>query len=164
MRMPAPEAKAGTQGSAATASATSAPSLTGSAGQPLSAETRAFFEPRFGQDFSDVRVHTDAGAARSAQSVEAQAYTVGREIVFNEHQYRPHTEAGKSLLAHELVHVVQQRSAPAAGSHQLSRVKAGTLQRQTIGAGCDAAQTTAINAAWSSARRILAATISSLEN
>ncbi len=85
-----------------------------SPGQPLDAETRALFEPRFGRDFSNVRVHTDAKAAESAQAVNAQAYTVGRDIVFGTGQYVPEIAAGKRLLAHELTHVVQQGFVPGA--------------------------------------------------
>lgn len=80
-----------------------------SPGQPLDTGTRAFFEPSFGHDFSDVRVHTDAKAAESAQAVHALAYTVGRNIVFDAGQYLPVTMVGQRLLAHELAHVVQQR-------------------------------------------------------
>ena len=79
-----------------------------SPGQPLDSETRAFFEPRFGHDFSQVRVHTDAQAAESAGAVNAHAYTVGPKVVFGEGQFAPHTSAGQHLLAHELTHVVQQ--------------------------------------------------------
>jgi hypothetical protein len=79
-----------------------------SSGQPLDPATRAFMEPRFGYDFSHVRVHTDPKAATSSQSIQALAYTAGRDIVFNSGQYSPHTERGKRLLAHELAHVVQQ--------------------------------------------------------
>lgn len=79
-----------------------------SPGQPLDTGTRAFFEPRFGHDFSKVRVHTDEQAAQSAQAVDALAYTVGRRVVFNTGQFSPHTTAGRKLLAHELSHVVQQ--------------------------------------------------------
>ena len=79
-----------------------------SPGQPLDPATRAFMEPRFGHDFGAVRVHTDARAAQSAQSVNALAYTVGRDLVFDAGQYAPHTREGKSLMAHELTHVVQQ--------------------------------------------------------
>lgn len=81
-----------------------------SPGQPLDAASRAFFEPRFGQDFSRVRVHGDAKAAESAQAVNASAYTVGRDLVFDEGQYAPTTFAGRQLLAHELTHVVQQNT------------------------------------------------------
>ena len=79
-------------------------------GSPLDANTRAFFEPRFGVDFSAVRIHTDTQAAESARSVNALAYTVGRDVAFNSSQYAPHTDSGKRLLAHELTHVVQQGS------------------------------------------------------
>jgi hypothetical protein len=77
-------------------------------GQPLPTSVRAFFEPRFARDFSQVRVHADAPAAESAQSVQALAYTVGSDIVFGAGQYAPATTAGQRLLAHELTHVVQQ--------------------------------------------------------
>jgi hypothetical protein len=79
-----------------------------SEGQPLDAETRAFVEPRFGHDFSQVRVHTDGRAAESAEAVNAHAYTVGRDIVFDAGQYAPGTSEGQKLIAHELAHVVQQ--------------------------------------------------------
>ncbi|HUH98340.1 MAG TPA: DUF4157 domain-containing protein [Anaerolineales bacterium] len=81
-----------------------------SPGRPLDAKTRALFEPRFGMDFSSVRLHTDQKAARSALAVNALAYTVGRDIVFGEGQYRPSAAHGRELLAHELTHVVQQRT------------------------------------------------------
>jgi len=77
-------------------------------GQPLDANTRAFMEPRFGHDFSGVRVHTDPRAAESAEAVNAHAYTVGSDVVFAPGQYQPTTEAGNAVLAHELSHVVQQ--------------------------------------------------------
>lgn len=83
-----------------------------SGGQPLSNEERAFFEPRFGVDFSRVRIHTDGPADTAARAVGALAYTHGSDIVFRESQYRPHTHAGRQLLAHELTHVVQQGAAP----------------------------------------------------
>src|SRR5262245_19843545 len=79
-----------------------------SPGQPLDTETRAFFEPRLGHDFSHVRVHADAKAAESARAVGADAYTVGRDIVFGAGWYAAKTSLGASLLAHELVHAVQQ--------------------------------------------------------
>jgi len=78
-----------------------------SGGQPLSAATRAFFEPRFERDFSQVRVHTDSRAAESARAVNALAYTVGSEIAFATGQYAPQTSTGARLLAHELAHTVQ---------------------------------------------------------
>jgi hypothetical protein len=79
-----------------------------SPGRPLDAQTRAFMEPRFGHDFSRVRVHTDAQAAKSARAVNALAYTVGRDVVFGSVQHIPQSRAGLGLMAHELAHVVQQ--------------------------------------------------------
>jgi hypothetical protein len=77
-------------------------------GRPLDAELRAFFEPRFSYDFSGVRVHTDSGAAQTAQMLNARAYTLGRDIAFAPGEYQPETPEGRRLLAHELTHVVQQ--------------------------------------------------------
>lgn len=79
-----------------------------SSGQPLDSRTRAFMEPRFGQDFSQVRVHTGDEATRSAEAVDALAYTVGNNVVFGRGQYCPDTTAGRQLLAHELTHTEQQ--------------------------------------------------------
>jgi hypothetical protein len=79
-----------------------------SPGQPLDTSSRAFFETRFGQDFSRVRVHTDGKAARTARAINARAYTSGPNIVFGSGQYSPRSEEGRRLLAHELAHVVQQ--------------------------------------------------------
>src|SRR2546423_251787 len=80
----------------------------GSSGRPLDPSTREFFEPRFGRDLGGVRVHADARAAESARAVNALAYTVGRDVVFGANQYEPTTTRGRTLLAHELAHVVQQ--------------------------------------------------------
>jgi hypothetical protein len=80
-----------------------------SPGQPLAPSERAFFEPRFGQDFSDVRVHTDGQAQQSARDVQALAYTVGTHLVFAASRYAPESTGGQRLLAHELTHVLQQR-------------------------------------------------------
>ncbi len=77
-------------------------------GRPLPKSVRAFFEPRFGRDFSQVRVHTDVLAAESARALNALAYTVGTDLVFGEGQCAPETAKGQRLLAHELTHVVQQ--------------------------------------------------------
>lgn len=79
-----------------------------SPGQPLDPNTRSYFEPRFGHDFSQVRVHTDRRASESAQAVNARAYTVGHDIVFDAGQYRTLDVEGRQLIAHELTHVAQQ--------------------------------------------------------
>lgn len=80
----------------------------GNQGTPLDSSARNFFEPRFGYNFSNVRIHSDTAAAKSAQSINALAYTNGNNIVFNSGQYNPNSDSGKKLLAHELTHVVQQ--------------------------------------------------------
>src|SRR5574341_280119 len=80
-------------------------------GQPLSPSVRAFFEPRFGYDFSGVQVHTNGRAAETAQRVNARAFTVGLNVVLGSGEYTPGTIEGKKLLAHELTHVVQQSPA-----------------------------------------------------
>jgi hypothetical protein len=95
-----------------------------SAGQRLDNATRSFFEPRFGRDFSSVRVHSDHGANESAAAIHARAFTLGRDVVFGAGQWSPGTTAGQTLLAHELAHVAQQsgdapgpiRRAPAEGN------------------------------------------------
>ncbi len=89
-----------------------------SPGQPLDAGTRTYMEPRFGHDFSQVRVHADTKAAASARAVNALAYTVGSDIVFGAGTYSPSTYAGRQLVAHEMTHVVQQSnsSTPSAGN------------------------------------------------
>jgi hypothetical protein len=79
-------------------------------GAPLPSSTRTFFESRFGCDFSRVRVHTGSLAAESADSIDALAYTFGDQIVFSSGQFAPDTTGGQRLLAHELTHVVQQRT------------------------------------------------------
>ncbi|HET9281859.1 MAG TPA: DUF4157 domain-containing protein [Candidatus Angelobacter sp.] len=97
-----------------------------SSGQPLDARTRAFMEPRFGHDFSKVRVHTDEKAVESAKAVGARAYTVGSNVVFGAGEFVPGSRAGKRLLGHELAHVVQQGAFnPKSGALVESR-----LQRQ----------------------------------
>ncbi len=90
-----------------------------SPGQPLSQATLGFMEPRFGFDLSRVRIHTDVPSARSAQAVNARAFTVGKDVVFGRGEFAPETSAGKQLLAHELTHVIQQQTGTA------------TLQRKT---------------------------------
>jgi peptidoglycan hydrolase-like protein with peptidoglycan-binding domain len=104
-----------------------------SPGQPLDTMTRTFFEPRFGHDFGQVRVHTDTRAAGAALAVGAHAFTVNRHIAFGRGQYAPDASAGRQLLAHELAHVVQQSG----GTRGLSR-SPPVVQRR-IGDGHDLA-------------------------
>jgi hypothetical protein len=77
-------------------------------GQPLPKSLRNFFEPRFGADFSGVRVHTCSKAIETAKSINSKAFTTGKDVVFGPGQYSPGTSTGKHLLAHELTHVIQQ--------------------------------------------------------
>ena len=88
-----------------------------SPGQPLNAATRAFMEPRFGHDFSGVRVHTDAKAVEAARAVNARAYTVGENVVFGAGQFMPTDHTRQRLLAHELTHVIQQSNNQTALQH-----------------------------------------------
>jgi hypothetical protein len=92
-------------------------------GSPLDAGTRADMEGRLGHDFSDVRVHTDGAAHDSARSMNAQAYTVGSDVVFQRDRYDPSSPGGRLMLAHELTHVVQQRSGPVDGTDAGSGVR-----------------------------------------
>lgn len=107
-----------------------------SPGQPLAADDLAFFTPRFGFDFSRVRIHNDRTAAESAHSVNALAYAAGSDIAFSSGQYQPGTDTGRRLLAHELAHVVQQGSAPRASGGSALWVNASpaggsVVQRET---------------------------------
>jgi hypothetical protein len=82
---------------------------------------RSFFEPRFGQDFGSVRIHTGPEAAEAAQGVRARAFTIGRDVVFGGGEYQPTSARGQRLLAHELTHVVQQQSAGAGRETTIQR-------------------------------------------
>ncbi len=99
-----------------------------SPGHPLDSATHAVMAPRFGRDFSHVRVHSDPVAAESASALNARAYTVGQDVVFGAGEWAPDTSAGRSLLAHELVHVLQQERSPLG------------VQRQPVGAASSADQ------------------------
>jgi outer membrane protein OmpA-like peptidoglycan-associated protein len=81
-----------------------------SPGRELPLAVRQLMEPRFGHDFGDVRVHTDAAAARTAGAVGARAYTLGHHVVFGDGQFVPDRAVGQRLIAHELAHVIQQRA------------------------------------------------------
>ena len=117
MRQPVPGGGAQLSGAGARAGAAS-PSghplqILGS-GQPLDRETRAFFEPRFGADFSQVRIHTGSHAESAAQAIQARAFTAGQHVVFGRGQFATGSSADKSVLAHELAHTLQ---APRGGDH-----------------------------------------------
>lgn len=105
-----PDEAAVTRG--ATAIPPSVPRVLATPGTSLDARTRAGMETRFGHDFSQVRVHADAEAARSARDIAAHAYTFGRHVVLSAGRYQPHTPDGRHLLAHELTHVIQQADGP----------------------------------------------------
>lgn len=93
-------------------------------GKRLPDSVRSFFEPRFGENFSDVRVHTGGRADEVARSMNAKAFTVGKDVAFRSGAYRPETKGGKQLLAHELTHVIQQSEGDKAA-----------LQRWSYGSG-----------------------------
>lgn len=87
-----------------------------SGGTPLDTDTRTDMESRMGADFSDVRVHHDSAAHESAKGVGAHAYTVGNNVVFQRDAYDPGSPQGRTTLAHELTHVIQQRNGPVEGT------------------------------------------------
>lgn len=94
-------------------------------GRPLSGTERSFFEPRFGADFSNVRMHNDTRAANVARSVNARAFTFGHNVVFGAGEYSPDALTGRKLLAHELTHVVQQNGGPtlfSAGKNSMNTI------------------------------------------
>lgn len=90
-------------------------------GSPMDEKTRSFFEPRFGENFEGVKIHTDANAARMNVALGSYAFAYGNNIFFNHGQYQPETMAGKRLLAHELTHVVQQGAVVRRQSNNISR-------------------------------------------
>ena len=112
--------KAGRTGRVSAAAPPGISALTRSAGQPLDLGSRAFFEPRFGFDFSGVRVHTDNAAGDAADRLGAHAFTFGPHIAFARGEHQPHSPAGRLLLAHELTHVVQQNG----GAERISSASA----------------------------------------
>ena len=97
--------------------------LVAGGGRPLDQSTQTQMESAFGQDFQDVRVHTGGEATASAQRLGAHAYTVGSDVVFADGQYDPGSASGQKVLAHELAHVVQQRSGPVDGTDTGTGVK-----------------------------------------
>ena len=125
-------------------------------GRSLSSAERAFFEPRFGVDFSDVRIHDDAAADAAARATDADAYTMGNHVCFRAGHYLAHAESGRNLLAHELTHVVQQRRGGATRLVQLQKTGAetkagadplGEAHKETVAAVAN------IEAGWERIRR-----------
>jgi len=135
-----------------------------SSGQPLDSSTRDFMESRFGYDFSRVRVHSDARAAASAQSVNALAYTSGTDVVFGAGQFSPATTQGRKLLAHELAHVVQQGQAASSVSLQRQVTPAQPAPKQIYpGARCDAEQRQKVEPAVLKANQWLSTALTALD-
>jgi hypothetical protein len=102
-------------------------------GQPLSAREQARFGSSFGHDFSQVRVHADSRAGQAASALGAKAFAAGHDIVFAPGRYRPRTELGARLLAHELAHVAQQQRGGAAGAAQAEAQARGAADRVAQG-------------------------------
>ena len=92
-------------------------------GDRLNYPTRRFMKSRFGYDFSGVRIHTDSAAAKSANTINALAYTIDNHIIFGDGEYRPNTYNGRKLLAHELTHVVQQNGNGRDDNFNIRRIK-----------------------------------------
>lgn len=116
-----------------------------SAGRPIDPHTRAVVESRFGRDFSRVRIHADADAARSARALRARAYTVGHHIVFGADKYAPATDGGRELLGHELAHTIQQRDEAAPAPSGDPR---GAVETSATGARRALANATAVPVAF----------------
>jgi hypothetical protein len=95
-------------------------------GEALPVSERQFFEARFGEDFSDVRIHTNHHAANTAKSIQARAFTCGNHLVFGDGEYRPGSDSGRHLLAHELTHVLQQKN---------KRLKRQLIVQRQVGGG-----------------------------
>ncbi len=107
-------------------------------GRPLGEQSRAFFEPRFGRGFNDVRIHADSNANQAAKNLSARAFTAGNHIVFARGQYRPDDAGGRQLLAHELTHVVQQQGSTPAGNYSADPSQVTRVQREVDPASEDA--------------------------
>jgi hypothetical protein len=133
VQMAAPEPAAVAVGGAVRDVVQRAPSAPGSAGPvsvgtgggaPLPASVRNFMEPRFGADFSNVRIHTGAAAAAQSAQLNANAFALGQHVFFGAGKYQPDTAAGKELIAHELTHTIQQGAAPQTGAVRRSAAPA----------------------------------------
>ena len=101
-----------------------------SSGQPIENNTRQFMESAFGQDFGDVRIHTSSKAAESAEALGAEAYTMGKDVFFGVNRYQPGSKEGTELIAHELTHVVQQRSGRGSFQEKITIGQPGDVYEQ----------------------------------
>jgi hypothetical protein len=126
-----------------------------SKGQPMPEKEQSFFGKKMGYDFSTVRVHTGRDAAESARDVSAKAYTYGRHIVFNDGQYNTESQEGRTLIAHELTHVVQQGATPtyATSAGSVHGAAARQVQRGFWGDVWDVVSGAA-SAAWSGVKSV----------
>ena len=125
-------------------------------GQPLPDSVRASLEPHLGHDFSQVRIHDDAEADRLANHLGAEAFTTGHDVFFREGAYKPDSESGKGLIAHELTHVVQQKAVPAVQRQTATETTSETTsttgtQTPAAEAGVDEARLAALRAMWDAA-------------
>lgn len=102
-------------------------------GTPLSADVRGYMEPRFGADFSNVRIHTDGGSSRLNRNLGARAFTYQNHIFFSRDQYQPGTSEGRNLLAHELTHTIQQGHAVQRSPQIATTTTQPLVQRSVIG-------------------------------
>ncbi|NHZ64618.1 eCIS core domain-containing protein [Massilia genomosp. 1] len=130
MRIAAPEPVSASGAAIARAPAGPAPaapaSIDTAGGTPLPAPVRSFMEPRFGADFSKVRIHTGEAAAAQSAQLNANAFALGQNVFFGRGQYQPDTAAGKELIAHELTHTIQQGASPQGGAVRRSAAPAVT--------------------------------------
>jgi outer membrane protein OmpA-like peptidoglycan-associated protein len=129
-------------------------------GQPLLASLKSFFQPRLGMDLSHVRVHTDTRTAEAARMMNARAFTVGGHIAFAKGEYAPEGTDGRQLLAHELIHVVQQTGHGQTPCRSTS-INAAQVQRAPL-VGCTDQQTSEVNAAIEQANTDLDAALPEL--
>lgn len=100
-------------------------------GSPLSGTNRNYFEPRFGHDFSQIRIYTGHHAAGLARGINARAFTSGQDVVFGAGQYQPHSTEGRRLLAHELTHTVQQSATPSTVRRRIMKDSNHVIRRKT---------------------------------
>jgi hypothetical protein len=144
--------------SSAIGPAAPSPGAFGGGSEPLPQDVRNFFEPRFGRDFSQVRIHRDGPANRTAEALHARALTFGDHMVFGNEQWSPGTGRGQRLLAHELAHVVQQGGSDPARHGTIFRAE-NNRDRSSFGSTLASAAATAVIAGMSSVAQSLTSTV-----